>query len=264
VNADDATGGQGRWDDLIEVESQAEYQRLRLLEERFDPFSTRLLERLQVRQGTRCLEVGAGAGSIASWLAGRAGAGHVVATDLRTGLLTPLTAAGVRVLRHDVTTDEQPGEFDLIHARAVLDHIRERDTALRRLVSWLAPGGRLLIECAASQPTTITNPATRRARIAMHAMLADTLGYDHGWALNLPEPLHQAGLTAVGMERFTPAQRGGAEAELITTTLRTMAPRMIANDLITETALAEAYAAYADPMYVDHATLVIGAGGTKP
>jgi trans-aconitate methyltransferase len=50
-------------------------------------------------------------------------------------------------LRHDVTTGEFPeSSFDLVHVRAVFMHITGRMAALRRMVSWLAPGGWLLVE----------------------------------------------------------------------------------------------------------------------
>src|SRR5262245_47444537 len=46
-----------------------ELQRLRLLEAAADPFTQRCLQRLDIQPGWPCLEVGAGAGSIATWLA---------------------------------------------------------------------------------------------------------------------------------------------------------------------------------------------------
>src|SRR5439155_17835889 len=60
---------------------QAEDDRLDLLERIFDPLSRRRRE--MVQPGWRCLEVGAGRGSMAVWLAERVGAsGQVVATDI--------------------------------------------------------------------------------------------------------------------------------------------------------------------------------------
>jgi hypothetical protein len=56
-------------------------ERLDLLEQLFDPGSRRRRE--LVRPGWRVLEVGAGRGSMAAWLAERVGpAGQVVATDI--------------------------------------------------------------------------------------------------------------------------------------------------------------------------------------
>ena len=55
------------------------------LDEAFDPVSIGHLRRLGVGVGARCLEIGAGSGSIARWLAGVVGpAGHVLALDLDT------------------------------------------------------------------------------------------------------------------------------------------------------------------------------------
>jgi SAM-dependent methyltransferase len=73
----------------------------------------------------------------------------VTATDLETDFLAELSLPNLEVLRHDVRIDEFPERtFDLIHARTVLMHLPERMATLRRVVSWLAPGGWLLVEDA--------------------------------------------------------------------------------------------------------------------
>jgi SAM-dependent methyltransferase len=73
----------------------------------------------------------------------------VTATDLETDFLAELSLPNLEVLRHDVRIDEFPERtFDLIHARTVLMHLPERMATLRRMVSWLAPGGWLLVEDA--------------------------------------------------------------------------------------------------------------------
>jgi SAM-dependent methyltransferase len=125
-----------------------ERRRLELFEDRLDPLTMRRIELLGLAPGARCLEVGGGRGSIARQLCEYVGPkGHVTATDLQTGFLSELSLPNLDVLRHDVTTDEFPeGSFDLVHARAVLMHIADRMAVLRRMVSWLAPGGWLLVE----------------------------------------------------------------------------------------------------------------------
>ena len=97
---------------------------LSLLEELFDPATVERLESAGVGPGWHALEVGAGRGSIAAWLANRVGDdGRVVATDLDTSLLEERDEPGVEVLRHDVLADDFPsGSFDLVHCRAVLVH----------------------------------------------------------------------------------------------------------------------------------------------
>src|ERR687887_1034052 len=84
---------------LLEHDWEQEPQRLQLLEEHADPTSVRRLEATGVDEGWRCLEVGAGRGSIARWLAQRVGpSGHVVALDLDTTLLDWLDERGVDVV----------------------------------------------------------------------------------------------------------------------------------------------------------------------
>ena len=125
-----------------------ERRRLDLFAERLDPLTKRRVGGLGLPPGARCLEVGGGRGSVARWLCEHVGpGGHMTATDLDTGFLSELWLANLDVLRHDVHTDEFPaGSFDLVHARALLMHIPNRMATLRRMVSWLAPGGWLLAE----------------------------------------------------------------------------------------------------------------------
>lgn len=67
---------------VIGHEVSTEEQRLHLLEQMLDPDTIRTLERRGIQPSWRCLELGAGAGSIACWLASRCPDGQVVATDL--------------------------------------------------------------------------------------------------------------------------------------------------------------------------------------
>src|SRR5215470_6651780 len=83
-------------------------ERVRLagLERALDEGTRAHLLRLGVGPGRRCIEVGAGGGAVAFWLAERvAPDGRVVATDLETDFLEA-EAAGhpvLDVMRHDIT-----------------------------------------------------------------------------------------------------------------------------------------------------------------
>jgi SAM-dependent methyltransferase len=126
----------------------AESRRLGLFEKRLDPLSIRRIEQLGLESGARCLEVGGGLGSMTRWLCERVGEhGHVTATDLQTDHLSAVSAPNLTVVVHDVRSDDFPtGSFDFVHARAVLMHVDRRMSILHRMVSWLAPGGWLLLE----------------------------------------------------------------------------------------------------------------------
>ncbi|HVL85663.1 MAG TPA: methyltransferase [Pseudonocardia sp.] len=122
--------------------------RIGSLEAMLDPGTAGLLDALGVGPGWRCLEVGAGAGSVARRLAERVGpGGHVLATDVQTAFLEPLASAVLEVRRHDVCADDPPGEdFDLVHVRWTLHWVADRPEAVRRLLRCLRPGGWLLAE----------------------------------------------------------------------------------------------------------------------
>jgi SAM-dependent methyltransferase len=132
--------------DYVYDQSFAE-ERTRLLgiESLWDPGTQALLDELGVGPGWRCLEVGAGGGSLLHWLTGRGAS--VVAMDIDTRFIEPLASDTIDVRRVDIRTDELPQqEFDLVHARLLLEHLADRRQILDRLVATLRPGGWMVIE----------------------------------------------------------------------------------------------------------------------
>ncbi|MDN5851869.1 MAG: class I SAM-dependent methyltransferase [Actinomycetia bacterium] len=104
-----------------------------------DPPTKLLLAEIGIGAGSRCLDVGAGEGSIARWMANRTGpAGRVVATDADVTHLKP--SAGVEVYRHDIN-EGMPvaSSFDLIHVRNVLMRLPKREQIFAMLLDSLAP-----------------------------------------------------------------------------------------------------------------------------
>jgi SAM-dependent methyltransferase len=129
---------------------EAEDRRLKLLEQIFDPGSRRRLE--LVKPGWRCLDVGAGRGSVAAWLAKRVGpGGHVVAADIDVTYLERLNLPNLEVRQHDILNDPldalDPGSFDLVWSRLMLFWLAGRqEQAIRRMAQCLRPGGWLVDE----------------------------------------------------------------------------------------------------------------------
>jgi SAM-dependent methyltransferase len=131
---------------LAGTDAATEAGRLALLERRFDTGTTRRLEKLGVGRGWRCLEVGAGHGSIARWLSEKVGpGGSVVAADIDTRFLTGLPG-NVDVRELDIRDLNLEPNFDLAHCRALLMHLPNPADALARIVAVLRPGGVLLAE----------------------------------------------------------------------------------------------------------------------
>ncbi|MFH9089702.1 class I SAM-dependent methyltransferase [Streptomyces sp. NPDC017673] len=180
-----------------------EAERLEALAQALDENTFQRLGRLPLREDWHCLEIGAGLGTTARWLAARCPRGRVVATDIDTRLFPDLDGRnGWEAREHDVTRDEFPtGSFDLIHARWVFSHLRSRDADLARVARWLKPGGWLVVEDLAQFPLESSpNPLYRKVSLAMCAAVQARIGTDCTWARDLSRVLASAGLTAVGME----------------------------------------------------------------
>src|SRR4030042_2715182 len=143
---------------------ETELNRLRLVEEFYDPTTIRHLEMLRVSEGWNGLEVGAGAGSVAQWLSTRVGpAGKVVATDIDTRFLSHLSVPNLEIRRHDIIKDDlETGQYDLVHCRCLLMHLPEPEKGLKRMMNAIRPGGWLLMEemdYGSMLSIDITNPS---------------------------------------------------------------------------------------------------------
>lgn len=178
-----------------------------------DPFTTGRLTPL-ITPSSRCLEVAAGAGTIARWLAERTG--EVVATDLDPSHIP--AHPRLRVERHDLTRDPLPADhYDLIHARLVLGHLPTRQELISKLAAALAPGGALVVEefqaawdwCLMDAPDI--EEAQRLFR-SYHLALTATLtaaGTDTTWGRRAHRVMRQAGLEAVQTEFWARSWHGG-------------------------------------------------------
>lgn len=125
-----------------------EHTRLAAMESLWDPGTQALLDELGLHGSEkpwRCLEVGAGGGSLLHWMTGRGAT--VVAVDIDTRFIESLASDTIEVRRLDIRTDELPeAEFDLVHSRLVLEHLADRRQIIDRLAATLRPGGWMVIE----------------------------------------------------------------------------------------------------------------------
>jgi SAM-dependent methyltransferase len=203
---------------LFEHEWDQERRRLDLLEQVFDPGTEHYLGRIPLPPGGQCLEVGAGAGSIARWLCDRVGPnGRVVATEVDTGFLEQLTEKNLEVRRHDIVADELEEEaFDLVHSRLVLDHLPARRQVVKRMAAALRPGGWMVQEVF-DWASLLAAPGCTAG--ALHARLYEGLravfaaaGATSDYGRCLPLEFRAAGLVDVGAEGRLQLALGGTPA----------------------------------------------------
>ena len=193
----------------------------------YDEVTRRHLDRFGIDGGWSCLEVGAGGGSVAGFMSERVGpTGHVVATDINIDWMAGSLPANVELRRHDIGVDPLPEcAFDIVHARAVLTFVPERQSALLRMVAALKPGGWLLVEELVPPVTEALDPPDEPdveiARKGRHAIveIIRRRGGDPLFARELPELVTAAGLTDFGAEGYfvpfrTPAVAGLAKANI--------------------------------------------------
>ncbi|MFC3448588.1 class I SAM-dependent methyltransferase [Amycolatopsis speibonae] len=251
--------------DLFDHENSAERDRLGLVETEQDPHTKARIESFEPSDDWNCLEIGAGAGSIAYWLAGRCPDGHVVATDLDVSLLDGVGYPNLEIRRHDAEEETfAEGTFDLVHARAVLSHICDRHGQLVKMAGWLRPGGWLLLE----DPSGFTldsspDPLLRKASAASSVMMR-RIGFDPDWSRGFPVPLQRAGLLDVGMECRLRMMRGGdVEAELLRLTFGQIFDLLVDTGEITAVELDAVQAKLADPSFIDFPPAFIRAWGRR-
>ncbi|MFD8967792.1 class I SAM-dependent methyltransferase [Streptomyces sp. NPDC059568] len=242
----------------------SERRRLGLLESLLDGRTRSRITALGLKPGDEVLEVGGGGGSVARWLAEQGA--QVTVTDLDTTFLEDLTDRGVRVLCHDLYTEDfPPGSFDLIHARYVVLHLPDPDKAVARLAEWLRPGGVLLVEEPASFPVLDSpHPAYRTIMRAFRTHLERSVGSDTGWARTLPVPLESAGLVDIGLDaRIQLVNGGDDEAEWWRLNLEQSRQAIVAAGLADDTDFDAAYRELASPSFHDLSLAVLTAWGRR-
>jgi SAM-dependent methyltransferase len=206
----------------------AELQRLRLVEAWADQTTAESFRKTGVQRGWRCLEVGAGAGSIARWMSDAVGpAGAVVAADLNPRFLDHMPD-NVEVRRHDLTRDElEVGAYDVAHSRLLLMHLPDPAAALKKIVAAVKSGGWLVAEEADwglfaldGHPDAEWATALVHELFARHAAAGVRLPYFGRSLPGLVEGMGVDGVEAGGATNVVPAGSDATLYRLTFTALR--------------------------------------------
>jgi SAM-dependent methyltransferase len=174
-----------------------ERTRLAGMESLWDPGTQALLDELGIGKPWRCLEIGAGGGSLVQWMASRGA--HVVAVDIDTRFVEELAGDNIEIRRADIRAEELPrDEFDLIHSRLVFEHLTDRREILARLVGTLKPGGWMVIEDYDWTAFGIqgADPPVARATDATLSFM-ERAGFERHYGRQVVADLAEAGLTEV-------------------------------------------------------------------
>jgi SAM-dependent methyltransferase len=260
-----------------EASDAFERERLSLLGEMTNPITMRRLHHLGIRQGWRCLEVGAGNGAVARWLAAQVGTasaegGRVVATDLNTRFLTGQGLPNLEVRQHNILTDElESGRYDLVHCRLVLMHLPDPLPALERMASAVRPGGWLLVEEGDFGSFGPADPSHPRAAGAHHRgqMLLGALQkarvMDCYFGRRLPLLFDRLGFVDVGHEGITLVRHGSSPgARFIKMSNQLGRARLTAAGALSDADFEAQDQAYDDPSFAYVDMTLFGVWGRRP
>jgi ubiquinone/menaquinone biosynthesis C-methylase UbiE len=191
-----------------------EQDRLHVLARVVDPSTQGALAALDIAPGWQCCDIGSGAGTVAAWMAEQVGdAGRVVSIDVDTRFQPP--SAGVIEVRTLDVTKEPIGkdEFDVVHARGLLQHLVEREAVLDAMIAAAKPGGWVMvgdvdwIEFDAQpvpEPFATLSRTLRELSVGQH-------GYDGTWGRMLLGAFAKRGLTEVEAHGEVWTMRGGTD-----------------------------------------------------
>ena len=192
-----------------------ELARLQAIEKIFDPGTERRLLNTGLQSGWRCLEIGPGAGSIMKWLGEAVGeTGKVVGVDVNPRFIQDKKSSHIEIMKSDIRSLEifGPG-FDLIHVRYVLIHIPDYEQALKKIMSFLKPGGWIVIEepdFSAARPIFGNKDnfySVQNVNRAIEQMFQDG-GMDYAVGLKLPTFFDSDAMKVI--ENETPLSRGAS------------------------------------------------------
>jgi SAM-dependent methyltransferase len=251
----------------------AEQERLLAMERIFDPMTLAHLDHLGVSAGWHCLEVGAGAGSVARWMTERVGpTGGVLATDIDARFLQ--AGPNLEVLQHDIAADQLPrNTFDLAHARLVLAYVEKPESVLHHLLETVRPGGWVLIEEADhgmmpaarpgyADPIEYTDLFNRIS--AAYTALMRVGGADPDFGASLPQLLLARGLTEVGATAHIPFMFGSTDPHIARLSLEHLGEVFVGMGLLTQAEVTEYLALSTRPGMWQALVPLISAWGRRP
>ncbi len=244
----------------------AERERLAGIERLWDAGTQAVMERLGIGPGWRCLEVGAGGGSMVEWMAERVGPeGRVLATDVYTRFLEAIERPNVEVREHDILAGEplEP-EFDLVYARLVVEHLGAE--ALRRMAEAVRPGGVLLLEDYDWEAIAVDPPQEEFEKVADAVLgLMAEAGFDPSFGRRLPAELEAAGLEGVEAEGRVRLIRGGApETAFFRLSIDSLRAPLVERGLLTEEEIEHALAGLDNPATTGLTPILVSGWGRRP
>jgi predicted O-methyltransferase YrrM len=216
-------------------------ERLRVLSHILQTGTLNFLDRVGLRPGMTCMDVGCGGGDVTRELARRIGSrGRVVGLDMDSTQLEIVRAesAAQNITNADyrvVDVNDPPGnfgDFDLVYTRFLLCHLKAPTSVLSWMAGCLKPGGVLAVEdcdftghfCYPPQPAF-----DRYVELCGEVMRRR--GGDPNIGLKLPQMVTDAGLIIGGVAVAHPSDVDGDVKLLNALTMENIAESVLSDGL---------------------------------
>jgi ubiquinone/menaquinone biosynthesis C-methylase UbiE len=192
-----------------------EHDRLRTLSRVADGRTRRALTQIGIGPGWHCCDIGSGAGLIAAWMAEQVGPnGRVLSLDVDTRFQAP-SAGVIEVRATDVTsTPIGRDEFDLVHARALLQHLAQREAVLDAMVAAAKPGGWIVVtdtDWIQFDAQPVPEPFATLSRV-LRDLSSSQHAYDGEWGRRLIDAFSARGLREVSGRGEVWTMHGGTDS----------------------------------------------------
>lgn len=252
-------------------------ERLRVLARVMHPASTSLFDRLGLRDGLACLDVGCGGGDATIELATRvAPRGRAVGVDIDATKVELARAeaasrgvANVEFRVTDIRSAPVDGTFDLVYARFLLTHLSDPAEAVARLYNHLRPGGALAVEDI-DFSGYFSYPDSRALRKYQELYCAAVVrrGGDPNIGPRLPSLLMNAGLEELSVAVVQPVGLTGEVKLMNALTMENIKDAVLADGLVSaeevDAVVAELYAMAADPTMLASTPRIVQTWGRRP
>ena len=251
-------------------------ERLRTLSRAMHPYSSALFDRLGLRNGMACLDVGCGGGDATIELGRRvAPDGRAVGVDIDETKLALARddarshgVANVEFRRLDFAQAADADQYDVVYARFLLTHLRDPRAAVEALHRHLRPGGLVAVEDIDFSGSFAYPPSKAFARYwELYCAVVDRRGDDPNIGPKLPLLLEACGFDAVDVSIVQPAGMRG-DAKLIgPLTMENIADSVIADGLAArdeiDALVRDMYAYVSDPKTITGLPRVVQAWGRR-
>jgi len=251
-------------------------ERLRVLSRVLHGTTTAFLDRLGLRDGDICADVGCGGGDVSQEIARRvAPRGRVIAFDIDEKKLELAQSecrergiANVEFRVADVRKPMDVPQFDVLFSRCLLTHLDDPAAVLRAFLSWVHPGGIVALEDIdfSGYFTYPESPAFKRYH-ELYCATVSRRGGDPNIGHRLPALMQQCGFQGIDVHAVQPMGLVGEAKLLNPLTMENIAGAVLEDGLATSdeiAALAAAlYAFAADPTTLAGAPRMVQVAGRR-